>query len=186
MSKDVFVYYWNHVLDREFQIPEDVIHFKDVLKLKTDPWNEGMCYVNSLWKKTGIKPNFKKKYAGFKGNSELDLCVGVAIQKQFFNNISNGNIGKWLAHFKGKVEPVPLVIFHAWNLYKGKVADFTWGSHSEDWEYLGFIVPEVEVAKMENSPCVRKYLDKVFGLSQDTHYYYREGRQPKHREKVVI
>lgn len=186
MNKDVFIYNWNNVLDREFQIPENVIHFDNKLKVNLEPFNVGHCYANSLWKKTGLAPNFKKAFKGVKGYSELKLCVGIIVNKLFFKFIGEGEHERWLKIFDGKLEPKPCVYFHAWNLARGRVIDVTLGKNANDYEYLGFIVPETEVAKMRNSPCVRRYLDHSFGLSQDAHYHYREGRQPKHRKEVII
>jgi hypothetical protein len=185
-----FVYYWNNFLDREFQLPEDIVHFYKHIEYNGEPWNMGHCYGNSFMKKYGFGNTRKFGYKHLKGHAELEICVGVSVRKLFFDAINFGHVEEWKnwvgKNYGATVEPVPLVHFHAWNLLKGKVIDITYGKHHSEYEYLGFVVPDQIGRTFRDAPCVRSYLDKVFNLDPSVRYVRREGEKQNKKRVVLV
>lgn len=186
-----FVYFWNNFLDREFAIPEDIIHFDKHIQLKEKPWNLGHCYGNSFALKYGFGNTRKFGYKAMKPHPELELCVGLAIKKLFFDAINEGFHLEWKNAIKEKfklkreiVEPTPLVHFHGWNLIKGKVFDLTYGENHRDYEYIGWVIPDSIGKTFKDAPDVRRYLDFLMGFDNDTRFAMREGRAPKRTKEV--
>lgn len=186
-----FVYFWNHALDREFLIPENIVHFENHLPLKSEPWMLGHCYGNSFARKYGFGNTRRYGYKKLKADPRLEIAVGIIVRKTFYLFVSNGEIDLWktklkkaLGLTKSVLEPEPQVLFHAWNIYDGKVVDFTLGNLHTNYEYLGFVVPEKKGKTFRDAPCVRRYLDELFGFGNDVLYVRREGRSTT--RKVMV
>jgi len=128
---------WNVVYKNygSYPIPKNFQLF-DKIKGSVKGTIDQLCYLNSL-KKAKENPNIK-------------LSVGVVFDKKVVERLL---IGEKFINFS----------LHAWNIENNKVIDCTLGS-SRNQIYLGVIVPETIVNKLEDGTDVRKYLFKLMGI----------------------